>query len=128
MNTCLRRWYRTWHPLDAMVRRYRTSDSAAQVIGPEIQVRSGRDDKGEGRLPRTVVAEREPFFITLGGPKTWPKTHDSSVEKHFHERSADRSSLHYAPPDFLSRLLALIIFMRFPLRETAPAVLASAAK
>jgi hypothetical protein len=37
-------------------------------------------------------------------------------------------SLHYAPPDFLSRLVALINFMRFPLREAAPVVLASAAK
>ena len=43
-------------------------------------------------------------------------------------RGKNRRSLHYAPPDFLSRALALIQFMRFPLRETAHVVLASAAK
>jgi hypothetical protein len=32
------------------------------------------------------------------------------------------------PPDFLSSLLASRIFMRFPLRETAYVVLASAVK
>ena len=32
--------------------------------------------KGRAALPATVVAEQEPFFIALGGPKA----HDSSVE------------------------------------------------
>jgi hypothetical protein len=33
-------------------------------------LRSGRDDKREGgALPAMVVAEQEPFFISLGGPK-----------------------------------------------------------
>ena len=32
-------------------------------------------------LPSTVVAEQEPFFITLAGPKARPSAHDSSVEK-----------------------------------------------
>jgi hypothetical protein len=50
------------------------------------------------------------------------------VGKHLQGRPLNRRSLHYAPPDFLSRLVALIIFMRFPLRETAPVALASAAK
>jgi hypothetical protein len=36
--------------------------------------------------------------------------------------------LHCAPPDFLSKLVALIDIIRFPLRETASVVLASAAK
>jgi hypothetical protein len=40
----------------------------------------------------------------------------------------DCRSLHCAPPDFLSKLVALIDIMRFPLRETASVVLASAAK
>jgi hypothetical protein len=34
MNTCLRRGYRSWHPLDATVWRYHMPDSAAQVIEP----------------------------------------------------------------------------------------------
>ena len=41
--------------------------------------------KGRAVLPSTVVAEQEPFFITLGGPKG----HDSSVEKHFQEGTAE---------------------------------------
>ena len=40
----------------------------------------------------------------------------------------NRRSLHYAPPDFLLRVVALIKFMRFPLRETATVALVSAAK
>jgi hypothetical protein len=36
--------------------------------------------RGEGGASR----KQKPFFITLGGPKA----HDSSVEKHFQERSA----------------------------------------
>jgi hypothetical protein len=43
-------------------------------------------------------------------------------------RKRNRRSLHYAPPDFLSRLVALINFMRFPLGETAHVVVASSAK
>jgi hypothetical protein len=35
--------------------------------------------KGRAALPGRLVAEQEPFFITLGGPKA----RDSSVEKHF---------------------------------------------
>jgi hypothetical protein len=49
-------------------------------------------------------------------------------QKHFHERASTKRSLHYAPPDFLLRSVALSIFMRFPLRETARVVLASTAK
>ena len=41
--------------------------------------------KGRAVLPSTVVAEQEPFFITLGGPKA----HDSSVEKHFQGGTAE---------------------------------------
>jgi hypothetical protein len=41
--------------------------------------------KGRVVPPSTVVAEQEPFFITLGGPKA----HDSSVEKHSQERGAE---------------------------------------
>jgi hypothetical protein len=35
--------------------------------------------------PGRVVAKQKPFFITLGGPKA----HDSSVEKHFQEWTAE---------------------------------------
>jgi hypothetical protein len=35
----------------------------------------------------------------------------------------NRRSLHYATPDFLSNLLALIYFIRLSLRKTAPVVL-----
>ncbi len=41
--------------------------------------------KGRVVPPSTVVAEQEPFFITLGGPKA----HDSSGEKHFQEGAAE---------------------------------------
>jgi hypothetical protein len=55
-----------------------------------------------GEQPRT-----EGVSITLGGPQA----HDSSVEKHFHERSAERVILSSnrivistgADPDFLPR-------------------------
>jgi hypothetical protein len=53
---------------------------------------------------------------------------ESELENISKKGHQNRRSLHYAPPVFLSRLVALIIFMRFPLRETAPVVLASAAK
>jgi hypothetical protein len=45
--------------------------------------------KGRAALPETVVAEQDPFFIALGGPKA----HDSSVEKHSHGRAADTADL-----------------------------------
>jgi hypothetical protein len=44
--------------------------------------------KGRAALPQTVVAEQDPFFIALGGPKA----HDSSVEKHSQGRTADLST------------------------------------
>jgi hypothetical protein len=40
----------------------------------------------------------------------------------------NRRSLHCAPPDFLSRSVALISIMRFSLRKTAYVVVASSAK
>jgi hypothetical protein len=51
--------------------------------------------KGRVVPPSTVVAEQEPFFITLGGPNA----HDSSVEKHFQERAAEPQvpPLRFAP-------------------------------
>ena len=44
-----------------------------------------RDDKGEGDGSIKSRCWTEAFFITLGGPQA----HDYSVEKHFHERSAE---------------------------------------
>jgi hypothetical protein len=52
----------------------------------------------------------------------------SEKKKHLQERASTQRSLRFAPPDFLSRTAALINFMRFPLRETAPVVLANTAK
>src|SRR5271168_1707846 len=51
--------------------------------------------KGRAALPGTVVAEQEPLFITLGGPKA----HDNSVEKHFQERASTQRSLHCGRDD-----------------------------
>src|SRR5580698_2021489 len=54
-------------------------EGTADTADLSTTLRSGRDDKGEGALPATVVAEQDPFFITLGGPKA----HDSSGRKTF---------------------------------------------
>jgi hypothetical protein len=40
--------------------------------------------KGRAALPATVVAEQDPFFIALGGPKA----HDSSGRDDIGERAA----------------------------------------
>jgi hypothetical protein len=57
-----------------------------------------------------------------------PKLQIGTLSKNISKKGPlNRRSLHYAPPDFLLRVLALIQFMRFPLRETAPVVLASTA-
>ena len=57
----------------------------------EIRVRFGRDDKGEGDGSIKSGCWTEAFFITLGGPQA----HGYSVEKHFHERSAELRSLDF---------------------------------
>jgi hypothetical protein len=59
--------------------------------------------KGRAALPGRVVAEQEPFFITLGGPKA----HDNSVEKTF-PRRIRRPQVPALPPDSLSRPVAPI--------------------
>jgi hypothetical protein len=59
--------------------------------------------------------------IKLQPPDVEWVAHDSSVEKHFQERAANQvairlrsgQALHCAPPDFLSRAVALIKIMRF---------------
>ena len=57
--------------------------------------------KGRAALPGRLVAEQEPFFITLGGPKA----HDSSVEKHLQEKTAEPqiSPLRFAPVEMIRR-------------------------
>jgi hypothetical protein len=65
-----------------------------------------------GKLPLTSFNEVE---------RLRPPPDNISKKEHLHK------DLHCATPDFLSRFLTLIDFMRFPLRETAPVVLASAA-
>ena len=54
-------------------------------------LRSGRDDKGEGGASGKVVAEQEPFFITLGGPKAM-----TPLSKNISKKGRNRRSLHYA--------------------------------
>ena len=52
---------------------------------PSATLRFGRDDKGEGNGSIKSGCGTEAFFITLGGPQA----HGFSVEKHFHEGSAE---------------------------------------
>jgi len=56
----------------------------------------------------------------------------ASVENHYPARSPrgreHRRSLHYAPPDFLLRLVALVKFLRLSLKKAAYVDLVSFAK
>ena len=49
-------------------------------------------------------------------------------EKHFQERASTQRSLHYAPPNFLSRVVALMICMGLSLPRAAHVVVSSSAK
>jgi hypothetical protein len=42
------------------------------TAGPSTTLRSGRDDKGEGRFRGEQLQEEKPFFIILGGPPMIP--------------------------------------------------------
>ena len=53
---------------------------------------------------------------------------ERSVEKHSQEGASTQRSLRCAPPDFLSRSVALISIVRFSSRKTAYVVVASSAK
>ena len=54
-------------------------------LSTRLRESAARDDKGEGDGSIKSGCWTEVFFITLGGPQA----HDSSVEKHFQERSAE---------------------------------------
>jgi len=72
---------------DPSVEKHFQERAAEPQISPQ-RYASVEMTKGRAVLPGRVVAEQEPFFITLGGPKA----HDPSVEKH----SEERASLHFA--------------------------------
>jgi hypothetical protein len=69
---------------DSSVEKHFQVGTAEPQISP-LRCASVEMTKGRGTLPGRVVAEQEPFFITLGGPKD----HDSSVEKHFQVGTAE---------------------------------------
>ena len=72
-------------------------------------------------MPGTVVAEQRPFFITLGGPKA----HDSSVEKHSQERTADPP---LRSPGFPVEIRGVDDCMRLSIRRAADLVVLAAVK
>ena len=55
--------------------------------------------KGRAALPATVVAEQDPFFIALGGPKA----HDSPVEVTKGRTALPATVVAEQDPDFLLR-------------------------
>jgi hypothetical protein len=61
-------------------------------------------------------------------PALTPEPQRLTVEKHSQKGSSTQRSLHYAPPDFLSRLVALMICMRLSLWRAANEVVAGSAK
>jgi hypothetical protein len=83
----------------------------------EIRVRFGRDDK--------FVAQEA--FVVRAGLNSRSATL-RSVEKHFQDGASTQRSLHYAPPDFPFRVVALMKFMRLSLRRAASVVVASSAR
>jgi hypothetical protein len=77
------------------VEKHFQGGAAEPQISP-LRCASVEMTKGRAVPPSTVVAEQEPFFITLGGPKA----HDSSVEKHFQERTAEPQISPLGSPGF----------------------------
>ena len=79
-------------------------EGTADTADLSTTLRSGRDDKGEGAAS-IECAEQDPFFITLGGPLA----HDSSVEKHFQERTVEPqiSPLRCAPVEMTKGRMVL---------------------
>ena len=93
--------------------------SRVRCPGFPVETR-GVDQHHEGFLRKTAHAVL--VAVRMGNPGY---ARSKSIPK---REPPNRRSLHFAPPDFLLRAVALINFMRFPLRKTAPVVLASAAK
>jgi hypothetical protein len=69
---------------DSSVEKHSQETTAEPQISP-LRCAPVEMTKGRAALPETVVAEQDPFFIALGGPKA----HDSSVEKHSQETTAE---------------------------------------
>jgi hypothetical protein len=69
---------------DSSVEKHFQERTAGPQISP-LRCAPVEMTKGRAVLPARLVAEQEPGFITLGGPKA----RDSSVEKHFQERPAN---------------------------------------
>jgi hypothetical protein len=99
----------------------------------------GTDGPGDDispRCSRTIISYQLLISIAMshGGSLHLRSGHSintrrslRSVEKHFQERASTQRSLHFATPDFLWDLLALIHFMRPSLRKGAHAALSNAA-
>jgi hypothetical protein len=85
--------------------------------------------KGRAELRERVVAEQTIARGSLHFASVeMTKGRAALRERVVAEQTIARGSLHCAPPDFLSRSVALINFMRFSLRKTAHVVVASSAK
>ena len=69
-------------------------------------------------IPHLAKNERDMGHPCFRGPV--------GFRKHFQERSRNCRSLHFATPDFLWNLVALVHFMRPSLRKGAYAALSSA--
>ena len=79
---------------DSSVEKHFHEETAEPRISP-LRFASVEMTKGRVVLPGRVVAEQKLFFITLGGLTA----HDSSVEKHFHDETAEPQAppLRFAP-------------------------------
>jgi hypothetical protein len=71
------------------------------------------DERGGTRLSDHIHLRAAKYALSKNIPTTGP---------------LNRRSLHYAPPDFLSRFVALRICMRLSLRRAAQVDVASSAK
>jgi hypothetical protein len=90
----------------------------------EIRVRSGRDDKGEGGASIDVGCRLRTADPSASLGMTKGRT---ALPWKVVAGKANSRSLHYATPDFLLTLMALVHFMRPSLRKGAHAALSSAA-
>ena len=110
----------------------RGARNAASGANPLRKIRDGTGEAGAkargifqvvtARLSSAVILRYRSLspdvganFIYLGELQAY----EYPVEKHFQETASTQRSLHFAPPDFLSRSVEFIRIMRFPLRKTA---------
>jgi hypothetical protein len=62
------------------------------TAGPSTTLRSGRDDKGEGRFRGEQLQEEKPFFIILGGPPMIPPVGMTTIFRCIYPVSTELSS------------------------------------